>query len=175
MRVYKDHFRAVKFLLLARENKRQCFGAGGSAHSRCCNLGRFLVSQATARISAAMAHPCIARAETQWNDSLCLSSWNTTSELCGNSPLRGQWNLCIRVEPACCAACYIISLFVSWQYNDVYVIWATVQLTGSMNLLVAIHSSSSDIWILQLKNPVLLIVKYFNYHNQTWLRAWDIL
>lgn len=74
VRVCKDHFRAVKLLLLARENKRQCLGAGGSAHSRCCNLGRFLVSQATAWISAAMAHPCIARAETQRNDSLCLRS-----------------------------------------------------------------------------------------------------
>ncbi len=51
-----DHFRAVRLLPLAGENKRQCLGAGGSAHGRRCNLGRFLASRASARISAAMAH-----------------------------------------------------------------------------------------------------------------------
>lgn len=52
----EDHFRAVRLLLLAEENKRQCLGAGGSAHGRRCNLGRLLAAQAPAWISAALAH-----------------------------------------------------------------------------------------------------------------------
>lgn len=56
VRVWKrreDHFRAVRLLPRAAENKRQCLGAGGSAHGRRCNLGRFL---APAWISAAITH-----------------------------------------------------------------------------------------------------------------------